>query len=103
MKITSKTLMVHFEETITVGYGTIEATLMGSAFIDSSNDVEIDFSDIINVTFMGMPIEKGYEGFKKFKTKMNELGVNVDEMFDTKFNELVTDEFKTKLKSMYHG
>ena len=102
MKITSKTLLVHFEETVTVGNGAIEATLMGNAFIDSSNNVDIDFIDIINVKFMGMPIEQSYEGFKKFKTKMSELGIDVDKMFDEKFNELVTDEFKTKLKSMYN-
>ena len=101
MKITGKTVLVNFEEKVTVGNGAIEATLKGQALV-YDNTVDIDFVDITDVTFMGMPIEKGYEGFKKFKTKMSELGINVDEMFDSKFNELVTLEFKSKLKSMYN-
>ena len=101
MKITGKTVMVNFEEKVAVGNGAIEATLLGQAFV-YDNGVDTDFVDITDVKFMGMPIEKGYEGFKKFKSKMLELGIDVDEMFDSKFNELVTDEFKAKLISMYH-
>ena len=103
MKVTGKTVMVHFEEEVTVGNGAIEATLMGQAFVYCNDDADFEFIDITNMKFMGMPIENNYEGFKKFKTKMSELGINIDEMFEAKFNELLTSEFKMKLKAMYHG
>ena len=109
MKITSKTLMLSFEHNVQVGHnGAIEATLVHQAFIYRNSktgeiECDLDFSDITNVKFMGMSIEEGYDGFKKFKTKMSELGIDIDKMFDEKFDELVTSEFKMKLKAMYHG
>ncbi len=50
---------------------------------------------------MGMSIEEGYDGFKKFKTHMLEMGIDVNKIFDEKASELITDEDIEKLKSMY--
>lgn len=105
MKITSKTLQVSFEHEVTVANGAIEATLMHQAWIGEGKDgevyVDLDFCDIENVKFMGMPIEKGYEGFKKFKATMSTLGIDVDKMFDEKAKELITDKHMDELKRMY--
>ena len=107
MKIKSKTLMLSFEHDVTVG-NAIEATLIHQAFIFESEktgkiEVELDFADIVDVKFMGMPIEKGYTGYKKFKETMLELGINVDKLMDEKASELITDENMETLKQLYRS
>jgi hypothetical protein len=107
MKITSKTLMLSLEHNVQVGHnGAIEATLEHQVFIYRNSktgeiECELDFADITNVKFMGMPIEEGYTGFKKFKAHMLEMGIDVNKIFDEKASELITDEDIEKLKSMY--
>jgi hypothetical protein len=103
MKITSKTLQVNFEHDVTVG-NAIEATLCHIAWISENDkgelDIELDFTDIENVKFMGIPIE-GYEGYKKFKETMKGMGINVNELMDKKAAELITDEDMETLKQTY--
>lgn len=106
MKITSKTFHVNFEHDVTVG-NTIEATLVHYAFISKNDetgdiDIELDFADIDNVKFMGVPIE-GYEGYKKFKATMLGMGINVDKLMDKKAAELITDENMETLRQLYRG
>lgn len=107
MKITHKTLMLTIEHNVQVGHnGAIEATLVHQAFVYRSEktgniECDLDFADTINVKFMGMPIEDGYTGFKKFKTHMLEMGIDVDKIFDEKARQLITDEEMEKLKDMY--
>jgi hypothetical protein len=105
MKIKSKTLMLSFEHDVTVG-NAIEATLIHQAFIFESEktgkiEVELDFADIVDVKFMGIPIENGYTGYKKFKETMLGLGINVDKLMDEKASELITDENMETLKQIY--
>ncbi len=106
MKITAKTLMVQFEHNIQVGHNNaIEATLLHQAFIfknkDGNIDLDLDFMDVTNVKFMGMPIEDGYKGFKKFKETMMTMGIDVDKLIDGKAAELITDEDMETLKAMF--
>ena len=106
MKITSKTLMVEFEHDVTVGHNNvIEATIEHQAFIfdntDGSIGFELDFSEVKNVKFMGLPVEGGYTAFNKFKEKMLEIGIDVEKLFDDKAAQLITDEDMDTLKSMY--
>jgi hypothetical protein len=105
MKITGKTLHVIFEHNVSVGNGAVEATIQHSAWISENKDgeicIDLDSTDIENIKFMGLPIESGYEGYKKFKKTMSELGIDVVKMFDTKAAELITDEDMDLLKSMY--
>lgn len=97
MEIRRVMVNVMFEEQVTVGG--ITATLCGQAWIyQDGNDPDIEFIDVKNVTFMGLEIE-GYDAYKKFKSKMSEIGVDVDALLDKKFDELITEEFKEKLKS----
>jgi hypothetical protein len=105
MKIRSKTLMLSFEHDVTVG-NAIEATLVHQAFVFKSEktgkiEVELDFADVDNVKFMGIPIENGYDNYKKFKKTMLELGIDVDKLMDEKTAQLITDENMETLKQMY--
>lgn len=105
MKITNKTLQVQFEHNVTVGNGSIEATIQHMAWISEDKNgeicIDLDFADIENIKFMGMPIEAGYKGYDKFKKTMLSLGIDVVKLFDTKAAELITDEDMALLKSMY--
>jgi len=107
MKIKNKTLMLSFEYDVTVG-NAIEATLVYQAFVfegkeEGKIEIELDFADVDNVKFMGMPIEEGYTGYKKFKTKMLELGINVDKLMDEKAAQLITDENMETLRQLYQN
>ena len=103
MKIKNKTLNVIFEHDITVG-NAIEATLIHQAWISECGDkinVDLDYIDIENVKFMGVPIAEGYDAYKKFKATMMDLGIDVTKLFDEKAAELITDENMETLKQMY--
>ena len=107
MKITSKTLMLSIEHNVQVGHnGAIEATFHHQAFVfrsDKTKNVEcdLDFADVTDVKFMGMSVEEGYNGLKKFKEKMLEMGIDVNKIFDEKARQLITDEEMEKIKEMY--
>ena len=101
MVINSKTVLINFEDTVQVGNGAIQATLVGQAWVNVNDTIDIEFIDVTDVSFMGVPIESNYEAYKKFKTTMLSLGIDVDELFDKKFEEIVTEEFKDELKRMY--
>ena len=104
MRIKDKTLQVSFGHGVTIG-NAIEATLEHMAWISANNkgeiNVDLDFSDITNVKFMGVPIEEGYEAYKKFKSTMMDLGIDLNKLFDEKAKELITDEDMETLKQLY--
>ena len=106
MKITSKTLMVSFEYDVKVGNNNaIEATLIHQAWLSENKDgsigMDLDFVDIDNVKFLGIPIEGGYSGYKKFKTQMKELGIDVEKLMDEAASKLITDENANELKRLF--
>jgi hypothetical protein len=103
MRIARKTLQVSLEHDVTIG-NAIEATLVHMAWIGEYKDginMDLDFADIINVKFMGVPIAEGYDAYKKFKASMMDLGIDVEKLFDEKAAQLITDEDKEQLKQMY--
>jgi hypothetical protein len=107
MKITSKTLMLSFEHDVTVG-NAIEATLVHQAFVFESEktgkiEIELDFADVDNVKFMGVPIEEGYTAYKNFKATMKNLGIDVDKLMDEKAAQLITDENMETLRQLYQN
>jgi hypothetical protein len=96
MKITSKTLMVGFETEVKIGNNdAIEATLIHQAFIsrDKLNDIDVDIElvDYTDVKFLGMDIDNGFNGFRDFKAKMLDLGINVEKLIDEKATALFED------------
>jgi hypothetical protein len=103
MRISGKTLQVSFEHDVTIG-NAIEATLVHMAWIGPHKgeiNVDLDFADIINVKFMGVPIAEGYDSYKKFKASMMDLGIDVNKLFDEKAAQLITDENIETLKQMF--
>jgi hypothetical protein len=47
-----------------------------------------------------MPI-KGYDEYKKFKVKMNEMGIDIGEMVDEACVGIISSEFIERCKSDY--
>jgi hypothetical protein len=102
MKITSKTLMVNFETEVKLGKNdAIELTLIHQAFItEDSIDVEIGV-DVLNVKFLGIEIEPGYQAYKEFKDSLLKLGINLNELICEKEKELINSGLEDKLKLMF--
>lgn len=105
MKIKSRTLQVVFEHDVTVGNGAITATIEHQAFVflnrEGDIDVDLEFSDVKNIKFMGNVIEDGYKHYDKFVASMKDIGVDVVKMFDDAAAELITDNDMVQLKQMY--
>jgi hypothetical protein len=107
MKITSKTLMVGFETEVKLGNNdAIELTLIHNEFISESKsgsiDVEVDMSvDVINVKFLGVAIETGFEDYRKFVKQLKELGIDLNKLIDEKETELINSGLEDKLKLMF--
>lgn len=106
MKITHKTLTVEFTHEVTVGNNdAIQATLVHNAYIskkiDGSVSVDVDYIDIMDIKFLGMPIEGGYKGFNDFKARMKDLGIDVGKLLDAAEKELITDALLEDLKKIH--
>ena len=96
MKITDKTLMVNFETEVKLGNSdAIELTLIHTAFISrdklSGIECDIELMDYTDIKFLGMDIDNGFNGFRDFKAKMLDLGINVEKLIDEKATALFED------------
>ena len=106
MKITSKTLMVNFETEVKLGNNdAIELTLEHNAFISESKSGDIEFDidpgvDILNIKFLGIPIEQGYNEYVEFKKSLIKLGIDLEKLIDEKEKELINNGLENKLKLM---
>lgn len=106
MKITSKSLMVNVEHQITVGNNdAITATVIHQICLSEgkNGDVEadVDFVDITDVEFLGIKIGDGYEEYKKFKSQLSEMGIDVDALIDEACVGIITTGDIQKLKNQY--
>jgi len=105
MKV-NKTLMLNVEHNITVGKNdSIElvAEHMICLYLNKSGyiDHDIEFVDVRDVKFLGMPIEEGYDGFKKFKMQMGELGIDVNKLIDTQCEGIITNSEINEFKELF--
>ena len=91
MKVVSNCLFVSVENQIVCGDGSFKATAVHQVIVSESGS-DVEFVDIENITFMGLPIE-GYSEYKKFKLKMSEMGVDIDKMVDDACVGLISDSF----------
>jgi hypothetical protein len=91
MKVTGQILFVNVQNEIVCGDGSFKATVEHQLVV-GENGTDVEFVDIENITFMGMPIE-GYKAFKQFKEKMSEMGVAIDKMVDDACVGLIPDSF----------
>ena len=107
MKITSKTLMVGFETEVKLGNTeAIEMTLQHQAFIYESKDgsvgVDLDLGiDVKDVKFLGIEVDSSFEGYKKFKAQLKDLGIDLDKLINEKEEELANSGLEDKLKLMF--
>lgn len=106
MRIVGKTLHCSIEHDVTLGHNNaIECTINHQVFIfenkEGKLDMDLDFCDVTNVRFMGLPIENGYKALEKFKKQMGELGFDINKMLNEKAASLITDEQMEELKAFY--
>jgi hypothetical protein len=105
MKVTSKVVMLNVEHQIAVGNDAITATVIHQICLSKGREGEIvadvDLMDITDIEFLGIKIDDGYTEFQKFKTQMNEMGVDVNALIDEKCVGLITTGDIQKLKDEY--
>jgi len=105
MKVTSKLMMLNVEHQIAVGNDAITATVIHQICLSKGEEdeinVDIDLMDITDIEFLGIKIDDGYKEFQKFKTQMNEMGVDVDGLINEECVGLITTGDIQKLKNEY--
>ena len=97
MKILHKTLMVNISHTVELG--TIKADLVAQVSIDQedmSEDFDLDFVDVINQSYMGIPITDSHD-WDKFCKYHKELGINLVKALNEEFNKVFTKDKVLKL------
>ena len=91
MKVVNQTLFVSVQHEIVCGDGSFKATVEHQLIVGDQG-VDVDFVDIHNITFMGMPIE-GYKAYNQFKDKMSDMGIDIEKMVDDACVGLISDSF----------
>ena len=91
MKVVNQILFVNVQNDIVCGDGSFKATVEHQLVVGEAGK-DLEFVDIVNITFMGMPIE-GYKAYNQFKDKMSDMGIDVDKMVDDACVGLIPDSF----------
>jgi len=99
MKVVNSCLFVNIENKIVCGNGSFTATVEHQVIV-SKHGTDVEFSDIWDITFMGMPVE-GYKAYNQFKAKMSEMGIDIDEMVDVECVGIVSNEFIEKCENAF--
>jgi hypothetical protein len=91
MKVTQKLLMVNVEFPIQVGDLKCNIQVHVCRDLDKEEKEDgIDFVDIDEITYRGIPIE-GYDSWKKFKKFHLEMGINWDEIIFQEIEKMKVD------------
>ena len=99
MKVVNQTLFVSVQNDIVCGDGSFKATVEHQVIV-SNTGIDIEFVDIHNITFMGMPIE-GYKAYSQFKEKMSDMGIDIEKMVDDACVGLIPDSFITECNDKF--
>jgi hypothetical protein len=99
MKVVNSSLFINIENKIVCGDGSFKATVEHQVVV-GENGVDLEFSDIRDITFMGMPVE-GYKAYNQFKTKMSEMGIDIEAMVDEECVGIISNEFIEKCKNAF--
>jgi hypothetical protein len=99
MKVVNQTLFVSVKNEIVCGDGSFKATVEHQIIVGDQG-VDVDFVDIHNITFMGMPIE-GYKAYNQFKDKMSDMGIDIEKMVDDACVGLIPDSFIAECKAKF--
>jgi len=91
--ITSKCL--HLIASFPIEIGELKLTAEAMIFVnknkEGNNVAEVDFADLRDITYMGIPID-AYKGWKKFSEFHNEMGIDFNTAIDNKFIEVLNDD-----------
>ena len=102
MKVGSKLLFVNVENEIVCGEGSFKATVIHQIIASKGKEgkigIDVEFTDIADIKFMGMSIN-GYNEYKKFKEKMLGMGINIDEMVDEACVDIISNEVIESVKN----
>ena len=107
MKIKGTNLMVSVEHDIKIGNNdAIEATVIHQVMCFESKEkdkveIEIDFGDIFNIKFLGIPIEEGYTAYRKFKSQMLELGIDVQTLVEEECVGIISNKDIEEIKNKF--
>jgi hypothetical protein len=85
IKVESKTLMLNLSSEVQIG--PLKATLIAMVF-SGEKGTDIDFSDIENITYNGVPISD----WRKFRDMNKEFGIDYDKITEAEFNKIFTEE-----------
>ena len=91
MKVTGQILFINVQNEIVCGDGSFKATVEHQLIV-GENGTDVEFVDIENITFMGMPIE-GYKAYRQFKDKMTDMGIDIDKMVNEACVGLIPESF----------
>ncbi len=100
MKRTNEIMMLKNEHEVNDGdlKATLVAQVLGTRLLKPDPGLEIEYVDILEITFNGVPIN-GYENWKKFRDFHKEMGINYDVLLDERFEEAFGERsaFKSKV------
>jgi hypothetical protein len=85
IKVESKTLMLNLSSEVQIG--PLKATLTAMVF-SGEKGTDIDFSDIENITYNGVPISE----WRKFRDMNKEFGIDYDKITGAEFNKIFTEK-----------
>ena len=85
IKLESKVIMLNLSSEVQVG--SLKATLIAMV-CTGKNGTDIDFSDIENITYNGVPISD----WRKFRDMNKEFGIDYDKITEAEFNKIFTEE-----------
>lgn len=92
-----KSLMINVEAEVAIGDGAIKATLVMMACVGVNDDgvyyCDVDFTDIIKTSFMGLEISD-YKAYEELRKTMKTLGVDVADLFRKESEKVVTEDLK---------
>jgi len=104
-EIESKFLMINLRNPITIGDSGIRMDVIHQISLFENNNGEmgcdVEFVDIQNVKFLGIPIGNTYNDFKNFKNKIQELGIDIDQLIDNECEGIISSDQIIKLKLKY--
>lgn len=85
IKLESKLMMLNLSSEVQVGV--LKATLIAMV-CKGEKDTDIEFSDIENVTYNGVPVSD----YRKFRDMNKEFGIDYDDILYTEFKKIFTEE-----------
>jgi hypothetical protein len=66
--------------------------------------VDIDFTDVENITFMNIPVKSGFAEFNIWKENMAGIGLNIEDLLDKQcYNSIIKNRISERLIKAKYG